>query len=146
MKKLFAEFRTFITKGNVVGLAVGVMIGAAFNAIVNSLVGDIISPVIGLATDMHLSDLGWQIGSVKIGYGAFLTAIINFLLTAVVLFFIVKLFDMMQNAGKKIKKRRAGDPEPEPAPPTTKICPFCKTEIAVDATRCPNCTSVLDAE
>ena len=142
MKKLWGEFRDFISKGNVIDLAVGVIIGSAFSAIVSSLVGDIISPVIGLVANTHLENLVWQIGEVKIGYGAFLTAVINFLLMAVVLFLIVKAFEKTRELGQKIVK-----PEDEaPAAPTTKTCPYCKQEIPIDATRCPHCTSELKAE
>lgn len=139
MKKLIGEFRDFISKGNVIDLAVGVIIGAAFSAIVTSLVSDIISPVIGLVANTHLENLVWQIGEVKIGYGSFLTAVINFLLMAVVLFLIVKFFRKAHEFGQ----RAIAPDETVPAAPTTKICPFCKKEIAIDATRCPYCTSEL---
>lgn len=140
MKKLLGEFRDFISKGDVINLAVGVIIGSAFGAIVNSLVGDILSPIIGLVANTHLDNLVWQIGEVKIGYGAFLTAVINFLLMALVLFFIVKTVTKAQELGQKALKK---DAEEAPAAPTTKACPFCKQEIAIDATRCPHCTSQL---
>ena len=143
MKKLLGEFRDFISKGDVIDLAVGVIIGAAFGAIVSSLVNDILSPLIGLVANTHLDNLAWQIGEVKIGYGAFLTAVINFLIMALVLFFIVKTFNKAHELGQKAMKK--GEEE-APAAPTTKICPFCKQEIAIDATRCPHCTSQLDQE
>ena len=139
MKKLLGEFRDFISKGDVIDLAVGVIIGAAFGTIVNSLVNDVLSPVIGLFANTHLDNLVWQIGEVKIGYGAFLTAVINFLIMALVLFFIVKAVNAAQDIGKKM----AGTDE-APAAPTTKKCPFCTTDIAIDATRCPHCTSQLE--
>ena len=138
MKKLLQEFRDFIAKGNVIDLAIGVIIGAAFGAIVNSLVSDILSPIIGLVADTHLDNLVWEIGQVKIGYGAFLTAVINFLLMALVLFFVVKAVDKVRAAGRKALDH--GGDEPAPAP-TVKTCPYCKQEIAIDATRCPFCTS-----
>lgn len=141
MKKLFGEFRDFISKGDVINLAVGVIIGSAFGAIVNSLVGDILSPIIGLFANTHLDNLVWQIGEVKIGYGAFLTAVINFLLMALVLFFIVKTVTKAQELGQKALKKNVDE---TPAAPTTKVCPYCKQEIAIDATRCPHCTSQLD--
>ena len=90
MKKLFSEFKAFIAKGSVIDLAVGVIIGAAFKGIVDSLVSDIISPLIGLIANTNFTDLVWQIGGVSIKYGSFITAIINFLLMAIVLFLIVK--------------------------------------------------------
>ena len=140
MKKLMTEFRDFISKGNVIDLAVGVIIGAAFKTIVDSLVGDIISPVIGLVADTNFSDLVWQIGGVSIGYGAFITAILNFLIMAIVLFAIIKAMNAARTLGGK---RKRGEPV-APAVPTDKTCPYCKSKIAVDATRCPYCTSEVD--
>ena len=137
MKKLLAEFKAFIAKGSVLDLAVGVIIGAAFKAIVDSLVGDIISPVIGLVADTNFTELVWQIGGVSIKYGAFITAIINFLLMAIVLFFIIKAISATRTIGTKLKR---GEAE-VPAAPTEKTCPYCKMSIAIDATRCPHCTS-----
>ena len=137
MKKLFAEFKAFIAKGSVLDLAVGVIIGAAFKAIVDSLVGDIISPVIGLIADTNFTDLVWQIGGVSIKYGSFITAIINFLLMAIVLFLIIKAINATRTLGGKLKR---GETE-TPAAPTEKTCPYCKMTIAIDATRCPHCTS-----
>lgn len=137
MKKLFSEFQAFISKGSVLDLAIGVIIGAAFKGIVDSLVNDIISPLIGLVADTNFSDLVWQIGGVTLQYGAFLTAIINFLIMAIVLFLIVKAISSARELGSKLKK---GDPS-EPAALTVKTCPFCKSVIAIDATRCPHCTS-----
>jgi len=137
MKKLISEFQAFIAKGSVLDLAVGVIIGAAFKGIVDSLVGDIISPVIGLIADTNFSDLVWQVGGVTIQYGAFITAIINFLLMAIVLFLLVKAISHARNLGGKLKKGET----PAPAAPTEKTCPYCKSTIAIDATRCPYCTS-----
>ena len=137
MKKLFAEFKAFIAKGSVLDLAVGVIIGAAFKAIVDSLVGDIISPVIGLIADTNFTDLVWQIGGVSIKYGSFITAIINFLLMAIVLFLIIKAINATRTLGGKLKR---GETE-TPAEPTEKTCPYCQMTIAIDATRCPHCTS-----
>ena len=135
MKKLFSEFKVFIAKGSVIDLAIGVIIGAAFKGIVDSLVNDIISPLIGLIADTNFTDLVWQIGGVTIQYGSFLTAIINFLLMAVVLFLLVKAIGATRTLGGKRKKGEA------PAAPTEKTCPYCKSTIAIDATRCPHCTS-----
>lgn len=140
MKKLLGEFRDFISKGNVIDMAVGVIIGAAFGAIVNSLVGDILSPIIGLVANTHLNNLVWEIGEVKIGYGAFLTAVINFLLMAIVLFFIIKTVDKAHALGKRLRKENGDVPPPAPA---IKKCPYCLQEIAMEATRCPYCTSQL---
>lgn len=134
MKKLFSEFKDFIKRGNVVDLAVGVMIGAAFKAIVDSLVADIISPVLGLFGTANLAELTATVGGVTFGYGAFITAIINFLLIAFVLLLIVKAINRATSLTRK---------KEEPPAPSTKKCPFCKSDIAIDATRCPHCTSEL---
>ncbi len=135
MKKLFSEFRDFIRRGNVIDLAVGVMIGAAFKAIVDSLVADIISPVLGLFGTANLAELTASVGGVTFGYGAFITAIINFLLIAFVLLLIVKAINKASSLSRKKQE--------DPAAPSTKKCPFCKSDIAIDATRCPHCTSEL---
>jgi len=140
MKKLFSEFQAFIAKGSVIDLAVGVIIGAAFKGIVDSLVNDIISPLIGLLADTNFTELAWQIGGVTLKYGAFITAIINFLIMAFVLFLIVKAISSARNFGSKLKK---GDPA-APVAPTEKTCPYCKSTIAIDATRCPHCTSEVE--
>ena len=137
MKKLLSEFKAFIAKGSVLDLAVGVIIGAAFKGIVDSLVNDIISPLIGLVANTNFTDLAWQIGGVTLKYGAFITAIINFLLMAIVLFLIIKAIRSARDLGSKFKKGET----PAPAAPTEKTCPYCKSPIAIDATRCPHCTS-----
>ena len=137
MKKLLNEFREFAMRGNVMDLAVGVIIGAAFQAIINSLVNDVISPLIGLFANTDLSYLVFTIGGVEIRYGAFLTAVINFIIMAFIIFMIVKAMNAVANLGKK-------KPQEEEAAPTTKICPFCKSEIPVEAVGCPHCTSHLD--
>lgn len=136
MKKLVQEFKDFALRGNVMDLAVGVIIGAAFQAIINSLVNDIISPLIGLIANTDLSYLVATVGDVEIRYGAFITAIINFILMAIIIFFLVKGMNALANMGSKKKE--------EPAAPTTKICPYCKSEIPLDAVRCPHCTSTLE--
>lgn len=138
MKKLLKEFRDFINRGNVMDLAVGVMIGAAFKAIVDSFVGDIISPILGLFGNVDLGSLTLPLKEgVALGYGAFLTAIINFLIIAFVLLLFVKAINKATSFMSKKKKEEA------PPAPTTKKCPYCKSEIAIDATRCPHCTSEL---
>ena len=133
MKSLIKEFKEFALKGNVMDMAVGIIIGAAFTAIVTSLVDDIISPLIGLFVKVDFNDLVANVAGVDIKYGAFIMAIINFLIVAWVLFLVIKSLNNASNLKKK---------EEEEAP-TTKVCPFCKSEIAIDATRCPNCTSEL---
>lgn len=134
MKNLMKEFKEFAMRGNVMDMAVGMIVGAAFTAIVTSLVDDIISPVLGILVQVDFNDLVVKIGDVDFKYGSFIMAVINFIIVAFALFLIVKGLNKMISLGKKT--------EEEPAP-TTKECPFCKTEIHIDATRCPNCTSQL---
>ncbi|MEI3219230.1 MAG: large conductance mechanosensitive channel protein MscL [Lachnoclostridium sp.] len=137
MKKFFEEFKAFISRGNVMDMAVGVIIGGAFTSIVTSLVEDILSPIIGLFGGQNFDTLSVNIlGEVTLNYGKFITAIVNFLIMAFIVFLIVKL---MNKAASKFEKK-------EEKEETTKKCPFCKTEIAIDATRCPHCTSILDEE
>ncbi len=139
MKKFLQEFKEFINRGNVVDMAVGIMIGAAFKAIVDSLVNDIISPLIGLVFKADFSSLSLMVFGVEFKYGAFIMAVINFLIIAFVLFLIIKLMNTLHNIGKKKAMEEAVEEVF-----TTKICPFCKSEIPVDATRCAHCTSELD--
>ena len=136
MKAFMKEFKEFISRGNVMDMAVGIIIGGAFTAIVNSLVADIINPLLGCFISMDFS--AWTIplvGEAALGIGNFINAIISFLIMAFILFSIIKAMNKAASIGKK--------PEEEPAAPTTKICPYCKSEIAIDATRCPHCTSEL---
>lgn len=138
MKKFIEEFKTFISRGNVMDMAVGIIIGGAFTAIVSSLVEDIISPILGLFGGLNFDRLSVTLmGEVTLNYGKFITSIINFLIMALVIFVIVK---GMNSAAAKLKSKE----EEKPAEPTTKVCPFCKSAIAIDAVRCPHCTSVLD--
>ena len=131
-KKSFTEeFKEFIAKGNVMNLAVGIIIGGAFQAIGSALVEKVIMPIVGaLMGGVNFADLAITVGSAEIGYGAFIQAIIDFLLIALVVFWIVKAYN------------KATTPEEEAEPRT---CPFCKGEIADDATRCPHCTSEIPA-
>ena len=139
-KGFFGEFKEFIARGNVMDMAVGIIVGAAFTAIVTSLVDDIISPLIGLIFQFDLSGLSIVINeNLSINYGAFISAIINFIIVAFVVFCLVKGVNKVSEAAKSLKKQE----EEAPAAPTTKVCPFCKSEIAIDATRCPHCTSEL---
>lgn len=136
MKNFFKEFKKFIARGNVMDMAVGIIIGGAFTTIVNSLVNDIINPLLGLFGGMNFDRLEWNItGDVILYYGKFITAIINFLVMAFVVFMLVSFIN---KAGDKFSNK-----DTTPAAPTTKKCPYCKSEIAVDATRCPHCTSQL---
>ncbi len=134
MKKFFQEFRDFAMRGNVMDLAIGVIIGAAFQAVIASLTENILSPVIGLFTKGNLDGLAADIPGlgVTIQYGAFLTSIINFIILAFVVFLIVKGMNRLRR--------------PKAAPPNTKKCPYCCTDIPMAATRCPNCTAELPTE
>ena len=154
MKKsgFVSEFKEFIMRGNVMDLAVGVIVGGAFQAIVNSLVGDILSPILGIFGGMDLSQYSIQLRAAELNdagevvkealtlnYGAFIMAIINFLIMAFIIFLLVKGINKLSTLGRK-------KVEEEPAAPTTKVCPYCKSEIDMAATRCPHCTSVLEDE
>ena len=110
MKKFFSEFKEFVMRGNVLDLAVGVIIGAAFQAIVTSLTSDIISPILGIFGGMNFDQLSFTINGATICYGKFITAIINFLIMAFIIFLIVKLVNKVMSIGKK--------PENKPEPTT----------------------------
>ena len=147
MKELWNEFKKFAFKGNVIDMAVGVIIGGAFGKIVTSFVNDLIMPVIGKITggtdftQMFLPLDGntyatleeAQAATATIAYGAFITQVLDFLIVAIVIFAALKVL---------MKLKRPAAPEPE-AEPTTKVCPFCKMEIPIEATRCGHCTSQL---
>ncbi|MCF0228381.1 MAG: large conductance mechanosensitive channel protein MscL [Parasporobacterium sp.] len=137
-KGIIQEFKEFINRGNVVDMAVGVVIGAAFKAIVDSVVADLISPIIGIIFKQDFSSLSVEINGSVFTYGNFIMAVINFLLVAIVLFAFVKAVNKMRDA--KAKKA----PKEEPAAPATKVCPYCKSEIAADAVKCPHCTSDVE--
>ena len=147
MKGFIKEFKEFAMRGNVMDMAVGVIIGGAFQAIIKSLVDDVIMPIIGAITggidftNMYVSLDGntydsyaaaKEAGAAVLGYGAFITAVINFLLMAIVIFLVVKGINKMHKPK-----------EEEPA--ATKMCPYCKSEIDKEATKCPHCTSALEA-
>ncbi|MBQ7776276.1 MAG: large conductance mechanosensitive channel protein MscL [Lachnospiraceae bacterium] len=150
MKKFMEEFKKFALKGNMIDLAVGVIVGGAFNGIVTSLVNDILMPVLSLFTG-KLDFANWfvaldgnkymtiaeaqEAGAATLNYGNFISGIINFVIMAFVVFMIVKGIN-------KLKKEE----EKAPAAPTTKKCPYCKTDIPLEATKCPHCTSTLEQE
>ena len=145
MKKFIAEFKEFINKGNVMDLAVGVIIGGAFQAIVNSLVNDLLMPILGAITGgVHFESWKVTLGAgelenpATLTYGNFIAALINFLLMAIVLFLIVKILNRTRSTIESI-----GSSDKEEENPTTKKCPYCKSEIDIEATRCPHCTSEL---
>lgn len=137
MKKFFNEFKDFISRGNVMDMAVGIIIGGAFTSIVNSLVNDIINPLLGMIGGTDLTGYVLVLNDeATLNYGSFLTAIINFLIMAFIVFLLIKTINTMSKALTRKKKE-------EPAAPTTKVCPFCKSEVNIEATRCPHCTSEL---
>lgn len=143
---MFKEFKEFIMRGSVLDLAIGVIIAGAFGKIISSLVNDVIMPPIGLLlgkvnfTDLYINLSGTEYpslaaaqeaGAPTLNYGLFLNSILEFLIIALVIFLIVKQVNRMMK------------PKEAPAAPATKNCPFCQSEIAIKATRCPHCTSEL---
>jgi len=129
-------FKEFIMRGNVIDLAVAVIIGAAFTGIVNSLVNDIINPLLAaIIGKPDFTDLSFTLRGSQIMYGSFLTAVINFLMVAgAVYFLIVKPI----NLAKELAARGEA-----PASPTTRACPQCLAEVPIAATRCQACTQEL---
>ncbi|NWG34454.1 MAG: large conductance mechanosensitive channel protein MscL [Chloroflexi bacterium] len=130
---MLKEFKEFAMRGNVMDLAIAVIIGGAFGKIIASLVNDILMPLIGLLLGgLDFSGLSVAVGEAVIAYGAFIQAVVDFIIVAFVIFLLVR-------AMNKMKK-----PAPAaPAEPTTKECPYCFSAIPLKATRCPNCTSQL---
>lgn len=139
MKKFFKEFKEFISKGNVLDLAVGVIIGGAFSSIVTALTDNIIKPIINCIGGAEIQGRIHPLGDNYIDYGAFLSAVINFLIMALIIFCIVKAVNKAMSLGKKHEEEA-----PAPAEPETKICPYCKSEIAAEAVKCPHCTSDVE--
>jgi large conductance mechanosensitive channel len=154
---MIKDFKTFITRGNVVDLAVGIVIGVAFGVIVNSFVKDIIMPPIGLALgDVDFANMfavlkegtvagpyaslaaAQEAGAVSINYGVFSNTIISFIILAAVVFFFI-----VRPIAKMHERQKAAEAAPAP---DTKECPYCYTNIPVKATRCPNCTSELKSD
>lgn len=138
------EFKEFVNRGNVMDMAVGIIIGGAFTAIVTSLTGDIINPLITLltggGTESAVSGLKIPAGSGEyIDFGAFISAIINFLIIALVVFCLVKAVNKAQEAGDRLLGKERDGVKPAPT------CPFCKEEVKAGATRCPHCAGEFDA-
>ena len=134
MKKFLQDFKKFALRGNVLDLAVGVIIGGAFTGIVTALTTNFINPLLNViltGTPGMLGEVAWTWG---VAVSAFLTTVVNFIITAFVLFCLIRGINKLTTLNKK---------EEAPAAPTTKKCPFCKSAIADDATRCPHCTSQL---
>lgn len=149
MKKFAKDFKDFISKGNVLDMAIGVIIGGAFGKIVSSLVDDIIMPLIGVltgGTDFTQKFIALDGNTYKnlaeakentavFAYGSFIQNVVDFLIIALVIFIVIKQIAKLQNMRKK--------PVEAPAEPTTKTCPYCKSEVDIAATRCPHCTSEI---
>lgn len=142
-KGFFSEFRDFISRGNVMDMAVGVLIGGAFSTIVTSLTDDIISPILGLFGGMNFDQLSVNIlGEVTLNYGKFVTAVVNFLLMAFIIFLLLKGLHALQAKAAKIAHLEAE--KEASAPPTVKTCPYCLMEIPIAAKKCGHCTSQLE--
>ena len=150
-KGFLGEFKEFIAKGNVIDMAVGVIIGGAFSNIVKNLVENVITPAISIITgkvsfkDLFIAldgkeyltlEAAVEAGASTINYGLFIQAVIDFIITAFVIFLLVKGINKIRNIGKK--------EEVVEEAATTKVCPFCKSEISIEATRCPHCTSEVE--
>ena len=130
MKKFFKEFKEFALRGNVMDMAVGIIIGGAFSGIVTSLTDNFINPII----DLIMGNASYAKADV-IGFGsAFLASVVKFVIMAFILFCLIRGINKLRSVGKK---------QEEPKAPTTKICPYCKSEIPLDAVRCAHCTSEL---
>lgn len=129
---MFKEFKEFIARGNVLDMAIGIIMGSAFTAIVTSMVDDILMPIIsGLTAGIDYQDIVVNVGGASLKVGNFINAIISFLIIAFVMFLIVKGLNSMH-------KEEAEEEV------TEKECPYCKSSIPVEASRCPHCTSKLD--
>lgn len=153
MKGFLKEFKEFAMRGNVIDLAVGVIIGGAFQKIVTSVVNDLVMPLIGLITkgsdfaskfvaldggEYATIEEATEAGAAILTYGNFIAVTIDFIIMAFVIFLLVKGLNKLSTMGKKKE-----EPAPEPAP-TKKVCPYCKSEIAIDATKCAHCTSDVE--
>lgn len=146
MKEFFNEFKKFAMRGNVMDMAVGIIIGAAFGKIVSSLVEDVIMPPIGwVLGNVDFSDLKLIIvqksadaEEVAIKYGAFLNTVISFIIVAFAVFILIKAINTLQ--AKMLKEEADAEAA---AAPATKKCPYCCSDVAIEATRCPHCTSEL---
>ena len=137
MKKFLQEFKEFALKGNVMDMAIGVIIGGAFAAIITAFTDDFINPLIAAIGGAEVAGRT-QIGSTGayIEWGAFITSVINFIIVALVLFCLLKAMNKLMSIGKKKEEEEK----------TTKLCPYCKTDIAIKAIKCPHCTSDVPLE
>ena len=131
MKKFIEEFKAFALRGNVMDMAVGVIIGGAFSGIVTSLTDNFINPILNLLTGGATYSLTDVAGFAS----SFLSAVVNFIIMAFILYCLLKVINKLTGLTKK---------EEAPVEPETKICPYCQSEISIKATRCPHCTSILE--
>lgn len=148
---MLKEFKEFAMRGNVIDLAVGVVIGGAFGVIVKSLVDDILMPILGLllgnadfanlffvlrdgtvAGPYGTLALAQEAGAVTVNYGLFINAVVSFIIVAFSIFLLIKGINRLHK-----------EEETPPEEPTSKACSYCFTDIPIEATRCPNCTSEL---
>lgn len=149
MKSFFAEFREFINKGNAMDMAVGIIIGGAFTAIVTSLTTDILNPFIKLVTggaDATVPGMTIPVPGTTNGidFGAFIGAIINFLIIAFVVFCLVKAMNGMREAAEKAAEKITNKEKEETVEKAAPTCPFCLEEVKAGATRCPHCAGVFE--
>ena len=141
-KGLIAEFQEFMNQGNVMDMAVGIIIGGAFTAIVTALTTSIINPFITFITGGGTDMTGaLVVPGTEIDFGAFISAIINFLIIALVVFFLVKGVNNAKEATSKLTKKEEEEADEETAP----TCPFCLEEVKEGATRCPHCAGAFDS-
>jgi len=146
---MWKEFKEFAMRGNVIDMAIGIIIGGAFNTIVQSLIGDILMPPLGLLLNrVNFTDLFFNLsggeyaslvqaqeaGAATINYGLFINNVLSFVLVAFVMFLLVRQMNQMRRKQEEL----------ESAAPTTKECPYCFTQVPIQATRCPHCTSQLE--
>lgn len=140
MKKFLNEFKEFINRGNVMDLAVAVIIGGAFTSIVTALTTNIINPLISVIAGGGADAVsGLVVPGTEIDFGAFISACINFLIVAFVVFLLVKAVNKAQDLGDKIAKKEKEEKKPAPT------CPFCLEEVKEGATRCPHCAGAFDS-
>ena len=154
MGKLMKEFKQFAIQGNMLDMAVGMIIGAAFKDIVNSVVNNLIMPIVSIFTgkidfsNMFIALDGNEYATLAaaqeaaaptLNYGLFITAFINFVILAFVIFMMVKGINKLRTSVEPKKEEAPA----APAEPTEKTCPFCQSTISIKATKCPHCTSEL---
>lgn len=134
MKKFMEEFKSFALRGNMMDMAVGVIIGSAFSGIVKSLTDNLIQPILNFLTGNKVYSLQEIAGLIS----AFLSSLCNFFIMAFILFCLLKLINSLVSLGSKKHEEEVEEKEKE--------CPYCRSNIHIEATRCPNCTSMLTQE